>query len=244
MRIFITGSADGLGRMLAERLVAAGHEVVLHARNRHRADDARAAVPGAGPVLVGELSSIAETKELAQQANETGRFDVVVHNAAVGYRERRSETLDGLEHVFAINTLAPYLLTALLDRPDRLIYLSSGMHRGGEIALDDLQFVRRRWSGAQAYSDSKLHDLTIALAVARRWPEVQSNAVDPGWVPTKMGGAGAPDDLGEAVETQVWLATTEQTTTGGYFYTAAGSRPIPWPATSPYRTGCFRRVPS
>jgi NAD(P)-dependent dehydrogenase (short-subunit alcohol dehydrogenase family) len=218
VRIFITGSADGLGRMAAERLVAGGHEVVLHARSKQRADDARAAVPGAAGALVGDLSSIDETLQLARQANEAGRFDVVIHNAAVGYREPRRETVDGLEHVFAINTLAPYLLTASIERPDQLIYLSSGMHRGGEVVLDDLQWVRRRWNGAQAYADSKLHDLLLAYAVARRWPDVRSNAVDPGWVPTKMGGAGAPDDLDQASETQVWLATTDHRLTGSYLY--------------------------
>jgi len=218
MRVLVTGSADGLGRMVAERLVAEGHEVVLHGRSAARARDALAAVPGASDALTGELASIDETKDLARQAGESGRFDVVVHNAAVGEQEPRRETVDGLEHVFAINSLAPYLLTALIDRPDRLIYLSSGMHEGGQVAFDDLQWTRRRWSGAGAYSDSKLHDVLIAFAVARRWPEVRSNAVDPGWVATRMGGRGAPGDLAQGSETQVWLATTDDPVTGTYFY--------------------------
>ena len=218
MRVLVTGSADGLGRMVAEQLVAKGHEIVLHGRNPARARDALAAVPEASAALTGELASIDETKDLARQANEYGRFDVVVHNAAVGYQERRRETVDGLEHVLAINSLAPYLLTALIDRPDRLIYLSSGMHEGGQVAFDDLQWTRRRWSGAGAYSDSKLHDVLIAFAVARRWPEVRSNAVDPGWVATRMGGRGAPGDLAQGPETQVWLATTDDPVTGTYFY--------------------------
>ena len=217
-RTLITGSADGLGQMLAQELVAQGHEVVLHARNQQRARDALAAVPGAAAALVGDLASIDETRELARQANESGRFEVVVHNAAVGYQEPRIETVDGLEHVFAINALAPYLLTALIDRPDRLIYLSSGMHLGGELVLDDLQWVRRRWRGAQAYSDSKLHDVLLTFAVARLWPEVEANAVDPGWVPTKMGGRGAPGDLGQAHLTQAWLATATGVGSGGYYY--------------------------
>ncbi|TCN43032.1 NAD(P)-dependent dehydrogenase (short-subunit alcohol dehydrogenase family) [Kribbella orskensis] len=217
-RILITGSADGLGLMAAERLLDEGHEVVLHARNESRARDARATLPGASGVLTGDVSSIAETKDLARQANESGRFDVVIHNVAVGYREPRIETADGLEHVFAINVLAPYLLTALIDRPSRLVYLSSGMHLGGDLALDDLQWVRRRWNGSQAYSDSKLYDVILAFAVARLWPSVSSNAVDPGWVATKMGGAGAPGDLTQGPETQVWLATTPDPPTGGYFY--------------------------
>jgi NAD(P)-dependent dehydrogenase (short-subunit alcohol dehydrogenase family) len=217
-RTLITGSADGLGQLLAQELVAQGHEVVLHARNEHRARDALAAVPGAADALVGDLASLAETRDLARQANESGRFDVVVHNAAVGYQEPRRETVDGLEHVFAINALAPYLLTALIERPERLIYLSSGMHLGGDLVLDDLQWVRRRWRGAQAYSDSKLHDVLLTFAVARLWPDVQSNAVDPGWVPTKMGGRGAPGDLGQAHLTQAWLATAAGIGSGGYYY--------------------------
>ncbi|MEV4262039.1 SDR family NAD(P)-dependent oxidoreductase [Kribbella sp. NPDC049584] len=217
-RTLITGSADGLGQLLAQELVAQGHEVVLHARNEHRARDALAAVRGAADALVGDLASLAETRDLARQANESGRFDVVVHNAAVGYQEPRRETVDGLEHVFAINALAPYLLTALIERPERLIYLSSGMHLGGDLVLDDLQWVRRRWRGAQAYSDSKLHDVLLTFAVARLWPDVQSNAVDPGWVPTKMGGRGAPGDLGQAHLTQAWLATAAGIGSGGYYY--------------------------
>jgi NAD(P)-dependent dehydrogenase (short-subunit alcohol dehydrogenase family) len=217
-RILVTGSADGLGQMVARELVATAHDVVLHARNETRAADALAAVPGATEVLVGDLASIAETRELARQANASGPFDVVVHNAAVGYQEPRMETVDGLEHVFAVNALAPYLLTALIERPERLIYLSSGMHEGGDVVLDDLQWVRRRWRGAQAYSDSKLYDVILAFAVARLWPDVRSNAVDPGWVPTRMGGRGAPGDLNQAHLTQIWLATADDAPTGGYFY--------------------------
>jgi NAD(P)-dependent dehydrogenase (short-subunit alcohol dehydrogenase family) len=216
--MLITGSADGLGQMVARELIDQGHEVVLHARNEARAQDALAALPNAGGVLVGDLASIAETRDVARQANESGRFDVVVHNAAVGYQEPRIETVDGLEHVFAINALAPFLLTALIDQPGRLVYLSSGMHEGGDVVLDDLQWVRRRWRGAQAYSDSKLHDVILTFAVARLWPEVRSNAVDPGWVATKMGGRGAPGDLNQAHLTQVWLATDPSTPSGGYYY--------------------------
>jgi NAD(P)-dependent dehydrogenase (short-subunit alcohol dehydrogenase family) len=220
-RILITGSADGRGQMAAQRLVASDHEVVLHARNPDRARQAREAVPGARDLVVGDLSSIAETRAVAEQANALGPFDAVIHNAGVGYRESRVETVDGLEHVFAINVLAPYLLTALIHRPHRLIYLSSGMHRGGDPSLADLQWRQRRWNGSQAYSDSKLFDVVLAFAVARRWPGVRSNALEPGWVPTKMGGPGAPDDMAAAPETQVWLAVSDDphaTVSGCYFY--------------------------
>jgi NAD(P)-dependent dehydrogenase (short-subunit alcohol dehydrogenase family) len=221
-RILITGSTDGLGLMAAELLADSGHRVVLHARNEQRASAARAHLPAAEHVVIGDLESIEGMRLVAEQANALGRFDAVIHNAGVGYREpRRRETIDGLSHVFAINVLAPYLLTALITRPSRLVYLSSGMHRGGDPDLSDLQWVKRGWNGAQAYSDSKLFDVVLAFAVARRWPGVPSNALEPGWVPTKMGGPGAPDDLSLAPVTQVWLAVSDDpaaTVTGGYFY--------------------------
>ncbi|MPZ83503.1 MAG: SDR family NAD(P)-dependent oxidoreductase [Actinophytocola sp.] len=221
-RILITGSADGLGLMAGQHLIGEGHDVVLHARNDDRARDTRAAAPGAADVLVGDLASIDETRKVAEQAIAAGPFDAVIHNAAVGYQERRRiGTVDGLAHVFAINVLAPYLLTALIPAPSRLVYLSSGMHRGGDPDLDDLQWERKRWNGSQAYADSKLFDAVLAVAVARRRPSVRSNAVDPGWVPTRMGGRGAPDDLAQGSATQTWLATSDDraaTTTGGYFY--------------------------
>jgi NAD(P)-dependent dehydrogenase (short-subunit alcohol dehydrogenase family) len=224
-RVLITGSTDGLGLMAAQLLAEQGHNVTLHARNPRRADDARAALPAAEGVVVGDLSSLAGMRSVAEQANDTGRFDAVIHNAGVGYREpRRIVTADGLSHVFAINVLAPYLLTALIERPDRLVYLSSGMHRGGDPSLHDPQWESRRWSGAQAYSDSKLFDVLLAFGVARRWPDVLSNALEPGWVPTKMGGAGAPDDLSQAHLTQVWLAVSDDpraSVTGRYFYHVA-----------------------
>ncbi len=220
-KVLITGSSDGLGLMAAQRLLAAGHEVILHARNQARAKDAQAAAPKAHGMVVGDLASIVETRGLADQANRLGPFDAVIHNAGVGDRERRIETVDGLEHIFAINVLAPYLLTALIKQPKRLIYLSSGMHRGGDPDLTDLQWKRRRWDGTQAYSDSKLFDAVLALAMARRWPAVLSNAVDPGWVATKMGGRGAPDDLDRGSETQAWLAVSQDSdamVSGAYFY--------------------------
>jgi NAD(P)-dependent dehydrogenase (short-subunit alcohol dehydrogenase family) len=230
-RIFITGSTDGLGKMAAGLLVDAGHEVVLHARNEKRAAAARTAVPGAETVVIGDLSSIEATRDVAKQVNQLGAFDAVIHNAAVGYQERRREaTVNDLPHVFAINSLAPYILTALIRKPKRLIYVSSGMHQGAAPNLDDLVWNSRRWNGSSAYAESKLHNVILAFAVARHWPEVLSNALEPGWVPTKMGGPGAPDDLAEGPKTQVWLATSEDPVarvTGGYFYHLKPRRPNP-----------------
>ena len=221
-RIFITGSADGLGQAAARRLVALGHEVVLHGRNRDRAQQALRAVPGARTALEGDLASMEQTRELAAQANAAGPFQAVIHNAGV-YRPgaRRSDTVDGLDDVFAINALAPYLLTALIRSPARLIYLTSGLHQGGDPDLPDLQSRQLRWNGSQAYANSKLFDVVLAFAIARLWPNVLSNAVDPGWAPTKMGGASAPGDLEQAVATQVWLAVSEEPgakVSGRYFY--------------------------
>ena len=143
-RIFVTGSSDGLGKMAASLLIEQGHAVVLHARNEARKRDAMAAAPHAEAVVVGDLASIAQTRGVADQVNALGRFDAVVHNAAVGFRERRRvETEDGLAHVFAVNTLAPYLLTALIRRPRRLIYVSSELHRRGDASLVDLNWEAR-----------------------------------------------------------------------------------------------------
>ncbi len=220
-RIFVSGSSDGLGRMAAALLVERGHAVVLHARNEARGRDALAVVPGAETVLTGDLSSLAQTRALAERANALGRFDAVIHNAAIGYRERQNVlTPDGLSHVFAVNTLAPFVLTALMHRPDRLVYVSSELHRRGDASLADLNWEARSWRGNQAYSDTKLHDVLLAFAVARRWPNVRSNAMEPGWVATKMSPR-ATGDLDAAHRTQVWLATDNDpaaTGTGGYFY--------------------------
>lgn len=221
-RIFITGSADGLGQLAARLLVDDGHQVVLHARSPQRAQEAQLALPQAEAVVTGDLSTLAGMHQVAEQANQLGRFDAVIHNAGIGYREpRRGNTADGLPPVLAVNSLAPYVLTCLMSRPNRLIYLSSGMHLNGDANLRDLVWNERTWNGSQAYSDSKLHDVLLAFALARHWPDVLVNAVSPGWVATKMGGPGAPDSLAEAPRTQAWLAVSDDRAalvTGQYLY--------------------------
>jgi NAD(P)-dependent dehydrogenase (short-subunit alcohol dehydrogenase family) len=229
-RIFISGSSAGLGMMAAERLAARGHEIVLHARNVARAEDARRKLPQAKAIVVGDVETIAGAKDIVAQVNALGRFDGVIHNAAVGYREGHRITADGLPHVFAINTLSTYILTALVDRPTRLVYLSSGMHRHADANLDDILWRKRRWNGSTAYAESKLHDATLAFAIARRWPDVYANALEPGWAPTKMGGPGAPDDMAQAHLTQAWLVAGDDPkadVTGAYFYHLRRTEPNP-----------------
>jgi NAD(P)-dependent dehydrogenase (short-subunit alcohol dehydrogenase family) len=208
-RIFITGSTDGLGRAAAQALSEQGHQVVLHARSHERAAMLDDLAGGSAGVVIGDLSSGAQTRSVAEQVNAIGRMDAVIHNAGAYSTKGRFPTPEGHPAIIAVNTLAPYMLTALIDRPRRLVYVSSGMHRDGSSSLRDIDWRERRWNSSQAYSDSKLYLTTLAFAVARRWPDVLSNAVDPGWVATKMGGASAPDDFHEGYLTQVWLAASE-----------------------------------
>jgi NAD(P)-dependent dehydrogenase (short-subunit alcohol dehydrogenase family) len=208
-KIFITGSSDGLGSMSAKLLVAQGHEVILHARNAERGRFALEKVPGTKKVLIGDLSSIEETKKLAAEVNTLGHFDAIIHNAGVYQVSNKL--------IFAVNTLAPYLLTCLIHRPERLVYLSSGMHLHGDPGLRNLSHDTGRYD----YSDSKLHVVILSMAAARKWPGLYSNAVNPGWVPTKMGGSSAPDNLEKGAETQAWLAVSNDEAakvSGRYFY--------------------------
>jgi NAD(P)-dependent dehydrogenase (short-subunit alcohol dehydrogenase family) len=207
-RIFITGSADGLGQLAAKALIAQGHRVVLHARNEKRAQEALDKVPGAETVLTADLGSIEETKQLASKVNALGKFDAVIHNAGLYYASA--------EEIFSVNTLAPYILTCLIQKPERLIYLSSDMQLQGRSKLESFKTDISRIT----YSDSKLHVLMLCKAVARKWPQVFANALNPGWVPTKMGGLGAPDDLHKGYETQVWLAVSndEKAKVSGHFF--------------------------
>jgi NAD(P)-dependent dehydrogenase (short-subunit alcohol dehydrogenase family) len=216
-RVFITGSADGLGRAAAQTLLEQGHEVVVHARNRDRLAAVRDLLDRGAAAVVGDLSDLEETPGVARDVNRLGRMDAVIHNAGVYTGPQ----------VLPVNVVAPYLLTALIDRPQRLVYLSSGMHRGGRPSLTGIDWSGRR---SRSYADSKLFVTTLAVAVARIWPDVVSSAVDPGWVPTRMGGPGAPDDLRLGHLTQEWLATSDDPqarTSGGYWYHQRRTAPHP-----------------
>jgi NAD(P)-dependent dehydrogenase (short-subunit alcohol dehydrogenase family) len=230
-KVFISGSSTGLGLMTGRLLAQQGHEVVLHGRSAARSADARRELPQALDVVTGDLSTVRGAREVAEQVNRLGRFDAVIHNAGIGYREpKRVETQDGVSEVFATNVLASFVLTALIERPSRLVYLSSGMHHGAVANLSDLAWTRRRWSGSTAYAESKLYDVVLAFAAARLWPDVFANALEPGWVPTRMGGPGAPDDMEQAHLTQAWLAVSDDAAarvTGEYFFHLRRSAPNP-----------------
>lgn len=214
-KIFITGSTDGIGLLAAQSLMEQGHEVVWHARNEKRADELKENVPQVKTVLIADLSKTEEVKRLAEEVNKQGHFDAVIHNAGVWSGNA----------VMPVNVIAPYLLTSLIDMPERLVFLSSGMHKSGNAVLEDVD-----WTGHTegSYSDSKLFITTLAAALALKYPQTYVNAVDPGWVPTKMGGDGATDDLTLGHQTQEWLATStdkEALTSGGCWYHKSLKKP-------------------
>ncbi|MFC3880311.1 SDR family NAD(P)-dependent oxidoreductase [Algoriphagus namhaensis] len=205
-KIFITGSSDGLGKLAAEKLITQGHEVFLHARNEARATATLEKIRGSKGICIADLAEMDQVKSLANQVNELGKMDTIIHNAGVYHAEAPS--------LFQINVLAPYVLTALIEMPEHLIYLSSGMHKGGKPVFKPESLNQL------TYSDSKLMLTTLMRIVADKFPNSYVNAVDPGWVPTKMGGANAPEDLDAGAETQVWLAGIDSPSTkvsGEYF---------------------------
>ena len=217
-RVLVTGSADGLGRRTARTLLDEGHEVVVHASSRERLDAVDDVLDGGAVAVAGDLGDLDQTRDVTEQVNRLGRLDAVIHNAGV-YTGRT---------ILPVNVVAPYLLTALVERPRRLVYLSSGMHRGGRADLDGMEWSGRSVTGS--YSDGKLFVATLSAAVAGLWPTVASNAVDPGWVPTRMGGPNAPDDLRLGHLTQEWLAVSDDPdalTTGGYWYHQRLQKPHP-----------------
>ena len=220
-RVFVTGSSTGLGLATATALVDDGHSVIVHARNRRRGAELDGLVRRGADLVIGDLANLAEVLDIAHHVNALGLTDAVVHNAGVYIDRTRVATVDGHTNVLAVNVLAPYLLTTVIERPGRLIYLSSGMHRDGDPSLRDIDWHDRRWNGVQAYCDSKLYVTALAMAVARRWSNTFSNAVDPGWVPTRMGGASAPDNLTLGHLTQAWLAAGDEPAaqvTGRYWF--------------------------
>jgi NAD(P)-dependent dehydrogenase (short-subunit alcohol dehydrogenase family) len=226
-RVFVSGSSTGLGLLAGKELLAKGHDVIFHARTAARAEDIRREVADSSSI-VGDISTVGGALDLADQVSALGPVDAVIHNAGVGYGGSLRPTVDGLPDIFSVNVLAPYILTARIGGPKRLVYLSSSMHRVSP-NLDDVLWRTRRWNGSLAYSESKFLVTALAFSVARLRPEVRANVVDPGWVPTRMGGRGAPDDLGKGCATQVALATSREPAiagfTGQYLYHMAVRQP-------------------
>jgi NAD(P)-dependent dehydrogenase (short-subunit alcohol dehydrogenase family) len=225
--ILITGASTGLGLATAETLAGSGHDVVAHVRNR------RSSLPSAKvrDVVYGDLTDLDETVAVAEQAERVGRFDAVIHNAGV-YRGR---------DVFAVNTVAPYVLSALMTAPARAVYLSSGLHKSGSADLE-----RAVFGPSVSYDDSKLYVTALAMAYAERHPHALVHVVDPGWVPTRMGGPGAPDSLEEGHRTQEWLATAPESEieprTGGYWFHQATRPPHPAAHDRAFQDALLRKL--
>ncbi|KAJ6789713.1 hypothetical protein PWT90_00577 [Aphanocladium album] len=223
--ILITGSTDGFGLETARQLVQRGHTVYLHARNQQRADDAKAKCRGAAGVLIGDVTNSAETRKLAEDANAIGTFDAVIMNAGLFHGPMRKTPDTGVPAVVFVNVLAPYILTCLLNRPKRLVYVSSVLHFQGSPDLKDMWWFERTavgeqgWDEFQGYSDSKLHVMLLANAVARRFKDTSVTALHPGYVPTKLAGDGATDKMEDGIETYLTLAEGDydQNLTGVYF---------------------------
>jgi NAD(P)-dependent dehydrogenase (short-subunit alcohol dehydrogenase family) len=220
-RILITGSTDGFGFEAARQLIERKHEVYLHARNQERADEVKAKCPGAAGVLIADLTTVAETRKLADDANAIGTFDAVILNAGLLYGPFRKSDLDVPASVF-VNLVSPYILAALLKQPKRLIFIASVLHHEADTGLKDIFWLERgekEWKDFQAYCDSKFHVVLLVNAMARRFKNTSVIAVHPGYVPTKLAGNGATDKMEDGIETYVMLAEGDYDTslTGAYF---------------------------
>lgn len=221
--VCVTGSTDGIGRAAALALLRAGHRVLVHARSPERGrpvvERLVAEVPGGDAALVtGDLSSLAEVRDLAEQVRERagGGLDALVHDAGVWVRgDVPSVGADGRETTFAVNVLAPHLLTHLLAGDleaagGRVVWLGSGMARSGTKHLDPARpgaTSSRDEAGAKrAYSVSKAADVALALGWRTRLTAAASTALDPGWVPTKLASAGARGSVEGSAAALAWLA--------------------------------------
>jgi NAD(P)-dependent dehydrogenase (short-subunit alcohol dehydrogenase family) len=247
--VLVTGASSGIGRATALGLAAMGAHVAITGRDRARTEAAATEVREAGggqvDVFVADMSSLEEVRRLAAEVLASlPRIDVLVNNVG-GYWDTRHRTADGFERTFALNHLAPFLLTGLLlDRlqqsaPARVVTVSSGAHTMGRIDFDDLM-GERSYSGMRAYSQSKLANILFTYELARRLGSggVTANAVHPGMVNTGFGAedAGAIQRLftplmrpfmkspAQGAATSVFLASSDEAAgvTGCYF--AGGKR--------------------
>jgi NAD(P)-dependent dehydrogenase (short-subunit alcohol dehydrogenase family) len=195
--VLVTGGTGGIGLATASRLAGLGARVGLVGRDAARAAAAGKRLRDGGAeidVFLADLSSQRDVRALAQQVlTAYARLDVLVNNAG-GYWATRHETVDGLERTFAVNHLAPFLLTnLLLDRlrasaPARVVTVSSGAQAMGRIDLDDLQGAQE-YNGQRAYNQSKLANVLFTYELARRLEGsgVTANALHPGVVRTAFG---------------------------------------------------------
>ena len=200
--ICLTGSTDGIGLAAARTLLADGHRVLVHARSQARGRPVVDALSGDVDLVVGDLASLRDVRALAERLRAEP-LDVLAHNAGVWVRDDTPRiTADGFETTFAVNVLAPHLLTSLLagHLSGRLLWLGSGMAVPGRPKPTALGGERET---RQAYADSKACDIALALAWGRRLG-LPSAAVDPGWVKTKLASSGAPGEVEDGADTLAW----------------------------------------
>ena len=231
--VLVTGSTDGIGRAAARELAERGCAVIVHGRDEQRADEAArelAAATGSRHVtwVAGDFGSLAEVRAMAEQVlRACPRLDVLINNAGIAVRSRRLSA-DGYESTFAVNHLAPFLLTnLLLDRlresaPARIVNVSSGAHASGRIDFDDLQ-MEHGFDGWDAYCNSKLANALFTCELARRLDagEVTANFLHPGVIDTKLlhvnFGGGSPVAAGARTPAYLALDPAVATVTGAYF---------------------------
>jgi len=232
--ILVTGSTDGIGKQAAIELARPGAKVLVHGRSAERcqavADEIRRRAGNSGAdYFVADFSSLRQVREMAAQVKaKYDRLHVLVNNAGVFMRERRL-TEDGLETTFAVNHLAPFLLTRLLldlliaSAPARIVVVSSTTHQSAKVDFGNLQ-GEKRYDGFAAYALSKLENVlfTYELAERLKGTGVTVNCLHPGVIATKLlraGWSGGGDGLGEGAATLVYLASSPEVAgvTGKYF---------------------------
>ncbi len=240
----VTGATGGIGLVTARELARKGAHVIMVGRSSERcaraADEIRARVPTSSiEWLVGDLSSQAEVRRLAEEVrSKAPRLDVLVNNAG-GIFLKRQESADGIEMTFALNHLSYFLLTNLLrplleqSAPARVVSVSSDAHKGVKIEFGDVE-GKKRFSGWRAYQQSKLANILFTQELVRRLhgTRVTANSLHPGfvrtnifrrggvvgWVMRRVAGviALSPD---EGAKTSIYLASSPDVAevTGGYF---------------------------
>ncbi len=238
----VTGGTSGIGKATAVALARLGAQVVLVGRDRGRGEAAVAevaAVSTSPPRLeIADLASMGQVRELGARLSALDRIDVLVNNAGLMAGQRRV-TPDGFEHVFAVNHLAPFLLTNLLlgklaaDAPARVVTVASDAHAAARLDLDD-PHLEHGWDSWRAYANSKLANILFTTELARRLDgaKVTANCAHPGMVRTRFGRdsslllrlgvtLGRPFMLSpqRGADTVVYLATSPAVAgqTGGYY---------------------------